>query len=120
MHERDRKLPAPLVMWLLVAAAVFRAVGLTRVLQMIGAGEQAVPAGSGAVSQARTRMGAAPVALLAEQVLGPIAGPDTLGAFYAGCECWLWTAPALRYPTHRPTLTSSPGSAAPRGSRCRG
>lgn len=84
MHERDRKLPAPLVMWLLVAAAMFRAVGLTRVLRMIGAGQQRVPAGSGAVSQARARVGVAPLALLAEQLLGPIADPDTPGAFYAG------------------------------------
>jgi hypothetical protein len=86
MHERDRKLPAPVVMWLLVAAAIFRAVGLTRVLRTIssGAGSEVVPAGSGAVSQARGRLGAAPLALLAERVLGPIADADTPGTFYAG------------------------------------
>jgi len=84
MHRRARKLPAPLVVWLLVAAAMFRAVGLGRVLRMIGAGAVRVPAGTGAISQARTRIGAQPLALLAEQVLGPIAGPGTPGAFYAG------------------------------------
>lgn len=86
MHERERKLPAPRVMWLLVAAAMFRSVGLMRVLRMIGGGGGAdpVPAGSGAVAQARTRVGVEPVARLAERVLGPIAGPGTPGAFYAG------------------------------------
>jgi hypothetical protein len=84
MHQRDRKLPAPLVVWLLIAAAMFRAVGLGRVLRMIGAQAETVPAGTGAISQARTRIGAQPLALLAEQMLGPIAGPDTPGAFYAG------------------------------------
>jgi len=45
-------------------------------------GERRAPAGKSGISQARTRLGEAPVRALHDRVVGPIARPDTRGAWY--------------------------------------
>ena len=90
--QRNRLLPAPAVVYYVMALALWREAPLEEVLrvvceglQWLGGGEaDAVQASKSAISQARTRLGAEVMQRLAERVLRPLAAPGAPGAWYRG------------------------------------
>lgn len=90
--QRERMLPAPAVVYYVMALALWREAPLEEVLrvvceglQWLGGGEAgAVQASKSAISQARTRLGSQVMRRLAERVLRPLAAPDAPGAWYRG------------------------------------
>jgi hypothetical protein len=100
--QRERLLPAPAVVYYVMALALWREAPLEEVLrvvyeglQWLGGGEPgAVQASKSAISQARTRLGSGVMRQLAERVLRPLATPGAPGAWYRGlrvmaldCSC---------------------------------
>lgn len=90
--QRERLLPAPAVVYYVMALALWREAPLEEVLRVVCEGLQwlgggqagAVRASKSAISQARTRLGADVMKQLAERVLQPMARPDAPGAWYRG------------------------------------
>jgi hypothetical protein len=88
--QRHRLLPAPAVVYYVMALALWREAPLEEVLRVVCEGLQwlggeqaeAVQASKSAISQARTRLGAEVMQRLAERVLRPLAAPDAPGAWY--------------------------------------
>jgi Insertion element 4 transposase N-terminal len=88
--RRERLLPAPAVVYYVMALALWREAPLEEVLrvvceglQWLGGGEAgAVQASKSAISQARTRLGSQVMRQLAERVLRPLAAPGAPGAWY--------------------------------------
>lgn len=89
-EQRSRSLPARLVLYYVVAMAMFPGDGYEEVMRRLvqglawttrWAGSWTVPT-STAISRARTRLGVAPLRVLFERVAVPIATPGTAGAFY--------------------------------------
>jgi hypothetical protein len=87
-EKRSRLLPAHVVVYFVMAMAVFRD-GYEEVMRRLTGGlqfmrawqkEWAVPT-TGAISQARDRLGEAPLKMLFEQVARPLARPGTPGAW---------------------------------------
>ena len=87
VQRRVRKLPARVVVYLLLAAALFEPAGYPAVWRKLtaaldGAGAAAVTAA--ALWQARTRLGPAPLRALFELLRGPAAAPRTGGSWWRG------------------------------------
>lgn len=90
--QRERLLPAPAVVYYVMALALWREAPLEEVLrvvceglQWLGGGEAgAVQASKSAISQARSRLGAEVMRQLAERVLRPLAAPGAPGTWYRG------------------------------------
>lgn len=90
--QRERLLPAPAVVYYVMALALWREAPLEEVLrvvceglQWLGGGQaEAVQASKSAISQARTRLGSEVMRQLAERVLRPLAPPGAPGAWYRG------------------------------------
>lgn len=90
--QRERLLPAPAVVYYVMALALWREAPLEEVLRVVceglswlsGGQASAVQATKGAISQARTRLGPEVMRQLAERVLRPIAAPGAPGAWYRG------------------------------------
>ncbi|MBL8399074.1 MAG: transposase domain-containing protein, partial [Candidatus Accumulibacter sp.] len=90
--QRERLLPAPAVVYYVMALALWREAPLEEVLRVVceglawlGAGKaDAVLASKSAISQARTRLGPAVMKQLAQRVLQPIAPPQAPGAWFRG------------------------------------
>ena len=90
--QRERLLPAPAVVYYVMALALWREAPLEEVLRVVCEGLQwlsggqagAVQASKSAISQARTRLGAEVMKQLAQRVLRPLARPDAPGAWYRG------------------------------------
>lgn len=90
--QRERLLPAPAVVYYVMALALWREAPLEEVLRVVceglhwlGRGEAVgVHASKSAISQARTRLGADVMRQLAERVLRPVAPRDMPGAWYRG------------------------------------
>ena len=88
--QRERLLPAPAVVYYVMALALWREAPLEEVLRVVCEGLQwlgggkagAVQASKSALSQARTRLGAEVMEQLAERVLRPLAQPGAPGAWY--------------------------------------
>lgn len=88
--QRHRLLPAPAVVYYVMALALWREAPVEEVLrvvceglQWLGGGQaEAVQASKSAISQARTRLGAEVMQRLAERVLRPLAAPEAPGAWY--------------------------------------
>ena len=88
--QRERLLPAPAVVYYVMALALWREAPLEEVLrvvceglQWLGGGEAgAVQASKSAISQARTRLGSQVMRQLAGRVLRPLAAPGAPGAWY--------------------------------------
>lgn len=95
--QRQRDLPAHVVVYYVITMALYRQEGMREVLRVLLEGLRAVlglgirvePAGKSGISQARKRLGEEPVRRLYEQVVTPIATAETKGAFYRG---WLVAA----------------------------
>ena len=89
--ERVRDLPAEVVTYYVMGLGLFMAVSTREVLrvlveglQWLGAGPAVKVASKAAISQARTRLGAAPLKQLWEQTAQPLVQGETAGAFYGG------------------------------------
>jgi hypothetical protein len=88
--QRERLLPAPAVVYYVMALALWREAPLEEVLrvvceglQWLGGGQaEAVQASKSAISQARTRLGSEVMRRLAQRVLRPLAAPGAPGAWY--------------------------------------
>jgi hypothetical protein len=90
MSLRQRDLPAHVVVYYVIALALYMRSSYREVLRCLLEGVQwlldpSAPvkvAGKSGISQARSRLGAAPLKALYDSVVVPIAGPDTRGAWY--------------------------------------
>ena len=90
--QRERLLPAPAVVYYVMAMSLWREVPLEEVLRVVCEGLQwlgggqasAVQASKSAISQARTRLGSEVMRQLAERVLRPLAAAGAPGAWYRG------------------------------------
>ena len=90
--QRERLLPAPAVVYYVMALALWREAPLEEVLRVVCEGLQwlgggqvgAVRASKSAISQARTRLGSQVMHQLAERVLRPLAAKGAPGAWYRG------------------------------------
>ena len=90
--QRERLLPAPAVVYYVMALALWREAPLEEVLRVVCEGLQwlsggqagALQASKSAISQARTRLGPEVMRQLADRVLRPLARPDAPGAWYRG------------------------------------
>jgi hypothetical protein len=90
LSERQRDLPAHVVVYYVLALTLYMQVSYREVLRCLLEGIKWLPgpeaiikiAGKSGISQARRRLGPEPLRLLCDQVVGPIAGKDTQGAWY--------------------------------------
>lgn len=90
--QRERLLPAPSVVYYVMALALWREAPLEEVLRVVCEGLQwlsggessAVQVSKSAISQARTRLGSQVMQCLADRVLRPLAVPGAPGAWYRG------------------------------------
>lgn len=90
--QRERLLPAPAVVYYVMALALWREAPLEEVLRVVCEGLQwlgggqagAVQASKSAISQARTRLGCEVMRQLADRVLKPVAPVGAPGAWYRG------------------------------------
>jgi len=88
--RRQRELPAHVVVYYVIALALYMQVSYREVLRCLLEGLQwlAGPTasvkitGKSGISQARTRLGWEPVKALADQLVGPMATTETRGAWY--------------------------------------
>src|SRR3954449_4749614 len=88
-RERERDLPAHVMVYYAVALALYAGSGTREVLRCLLEGlrwlwgaEAVRVAGKSGISQARTRLGAAPLRRLYERVVRPVATSATRGAWY--------------------------------------
>jgi Insertion element 4 transposase N-terminal len=89
---RQRNLPAQVVVYYVIALALYMGSSYREVLRCLLEGVQWLldpsvslkVAGKSGISQARTRLGWEPLRQLHDEVVGPIASPATKGAWYAG------------------------------------
>lgn len=91
-QQRERLLPARVVVWLVLAMALFSGQAYEEVARLLAGGlgwarrwQQwfRVPS-TPAIAKARARLGAEPLARLFAEVARPLATPDTKGAWYRG------------------------------------
>src|SRR4051794_26145770 len=87
--ERERDLPAHVMVYYAIALALYTTSGTREVLRCLLEGlrwlwgaEAVRVAGKSGISQARTRLGAEPLRRLYDQVVRPVATPATRGAWY--------------------------------------
>lgn len=87
--ERTRDLPAEVVVYYVIAMCLFMHVNLKEVLRCLleglrnVLGREAIKiTGKSGISQARSRLGAAPLKQLHDECVKPIALPQTKGAYY--------------------------------------
>jgi hypothetical protein len=87
---RERDLPAQVVVYYVIALALYMRSSYREVLRCLLEGVQwlldppvkVIVAGKSGISQARSRVGAEPLKRLYEAVVAPIAQPETKGAWY--------------------------------------
>ncbi len=90
--QRQRQLPARLVVYYVMALALYAQASYGEVLRCLLeglrwlrlAGTQPALADKSAISKARARLGPAPLKALFERIAAPFAAPDTPGAWYGG------------------------------------
>jgi Insertion element 4 transposase N-terminal/Transposase DDE domain len=91
-QQRERLLPARVVVWLVLAMALFSGQAYEEVARLLAGGlgwarrwQQwfRVPS-TPAIAKARARLGAEPLRRLFAEVARPLASPDTKGAWYRG------------------------------------
>jgi hypothetical protein len=82
--ERRRCLPADSVIWLVIARALFAADSIPKVWRRLHPTRDHPEPTDSAFSQARRRLGVAPLRHLFLETAGPMAAHQTIGAFYRG------------------------------------
>ena len=88
--QRERALPAHVLMYYVIALGLFRPQDTREVLRVLQEGLKVIfggrreirTAGKAAISQARSRLGMEPMKQLYERVVKPVATEQTRGAFY--------------------------------------
>src|ERR671933_2999184 len=87
--ERERDLPAQVMVYYAIALALYAGSGTREVLRCLPEGlrwlwgaEAVRVAGKSGISQARTRLGEAPLRRLHDRLVRPVATPATKGAWY--------------------------------------
>ena len=88
--QRQRNLPAHVMVYYVIALALYMEVSYGEVLRCLLEGLEWLglevrrirTTGRSAISRARTRLGVEPLRKLYEEVVGPIATPETKGAWY--------------------------------------
>ena len=105
VQQRVRLLPARAVVWFILALTLFHGQGYRSVWRELahdGGDEGAVTPSASGLSQARRRLGVAPLAALFARLRGAHAQPDAVGASAAGSpvtngasarESWRLTTP---------------------------
>src|SRR3954453_8032124 len=100
--ERERDLPAHVMVYYAIALALYMSAGTREVLRCLLEGlrwlwgaEAVRVAGKSGISQARSRLGEAPLRRLYERVVRPIATPATRGARYRAWRLGRLGGPAL-------------------------
>jgi hypothetical protein len=91
LSARERDLPAHVMVYYVIALALYAEASTREVLRCVVEGARwlgdpltpAMPSKSG-ISQARSRLGAAPLEALYREVAAPLAGAGTPGAWYRG------------------------------------
>jgi len=89
---RERDLPAHVVVYYVIALALYMQSSYREVLRcllegvkwLLGPGAAVRPAGKSGISQARTRLGWEPLQVIHDEVVKPIAIKSTKGAWYRG------------------------------------
>ena len=112
---RQRELPAHLVVYYVIALALYMQSSYREVLRCLLEGiqwltkpnETIQATGKSGISQARSRLGAEPLRRLYEQVVVPIASENTRGRGIESGDCSVWTAARWMSPTPKRTKTSS-------------
>src|SRR5918995_3711022 len=139
-QQRQRLLPARVVVWLVLAMALFSGQAYEEVARLLAGGvgwarrwQQwfRVPS-TPAIAKARARLGAEPLARLFVEVARPLATPDTTGAWYRGWRLLAIDGTCLdvadtpandqafgRPATHRGERAALPAGPAGRGRRVR-
>ncbi len=87
VQQRVRDLPSRVVVYLLLAAALFVECGYRGVWARLVTGLDGLPVATptaAALAQARRRIGAAPLRALFDLLRGPVAGPATKGVWWHG------------------------------------
>lgn len=98
VERRVRKLPARVVVYFVLAMALFGDCGYRGVWSSLVAG---LPRGSvpdpsaAALRQARRRLGTAPLAVLFQRLCGPLGGTGTPGVFWRGLRVVAWDGTCL-------------------------
>jgi hypothetical protein len=90
--ERQRALPAHVVVYYVIALALYMQVSQQEVLRcllegvrwLLGPSEKIQVPGRSGISQARSRLGAEPLRRLHDETVTPIGQPQTKGAWYRG------------------------------------
>jgi hypothetical protein len=82
--ERRRCLPADSVVWLVIAMALFAADSIPKVWRRLHPSRERPEPTDSAFSQARRRLGVAPLQQLFLEAARPLATHQTVGAFYRG------------------------------------
>jgi hypothetical protein len=100
VQQRVRRLPSRAVVWFILALTLFHGQGYRSVWRELAHGDvegAPTPSASG-LSQARRRLGVAPLALLFARLRGPQAAPGAPGAFLSGLRLVSWDATTLDVP----------------------
>lgn len=100
VQRRLRRLPARAVVWFVLALTLFHGQGyrsVWRELAHSGADDTSTPSTPG-LSQARRRVGPAPLAALFARLRGARAAPGAAGAFVGGLRLVSWDATMLDVP----------------------
>ncbi len=112
---RERDLPAHVVVYYVIALALYMRSCYREVLRSLLEGVQWLlnpsakvkVAGKSGISQARSRLGAEPLNKLYDAVVGPIAEKRTKGAWYRQWRLVSWTAARWMSPIPRTTTRPS-------------
>ena len=113
--RRYRQLPARLVVYYVMALALYVQASYGEVLRCLLEGvrwlrlkgDATALAGKSAITMARVRLGVEPLKVLFERVARPLADPNLAGAWY---RVWsAWTAPPSSCPTRRNWTGTSAG-----------
>jgi hypothetical protein len=100
VQQRIRRLPARAVVWFILALTLFGGQGYRSVWRELthSSGEGAATPSTSGLSQARRRLGVAPLAELFARLRGPQAAPGAPGAFLSGLRLVSWDATTLDVP----------------------
>ena len=103
--RRRRDLPAEVMVYHVIAMALFRAVSAREVLRCLVDGLRWISpdlpvrvSGKSSISRARARLGAAPFLALRDSCVAPLARPGTPGAWYRGLRLVAFDGSSLNLP----------------------
>jgi hypothetical protein len=119
VQQRVRRLPARAVVWFILALTLFGGQGYRSVWRELAhsssGGEEPVTPSTSGLSQARRRLGVAPLAELFARLRGPRALPGAPGAFLVGLRLVSWDATTLDVPDSPANSDAFIGSVNARG-----